>query len=376
MMTLTSAFRDSSQVTKLIKLIQTVADPLADKWGRPLQVMEVCGGHTHAIFKFGLDQLFPKSVEFIHGPGCPVCVLPVETIDQALAIAEQPEVIFTSFGDPLRVLGSKKSLLQAKAQGADIRVLYSPLDAIDLAKNNPDKQVVFFAIGFDTTIPSIAFSLLTAAQQGIRNLRFLCHHIRLMPTLMALLVGDDVQLDGFVGPGHVSMVIGANAYHPIAECFQKPLVIAGFEPVDFLQALYQLILQLAQSRCEIENAYARVVTAEGNLSAQQTISTVFDDGVDSQWRGLGVVPGSGVKIKDYYQAFDATQLLSSTVLSLSSAEITDPGYCNAVLTGKLKPDQCPLFRKHCTPENPKGALMVSGEGACAAYYHYKREFCV
>ncbi|MCX4029663.1 hydrogenase formation protein HypD [Spartinivicinus marinus] len=371
MMMLTSVFRDSSQVTKQVKLIQTVADPLADKWGRPLQIMEVCGGHTHAIFKFGLDQLIPKSIEFIHGPGCPVCVLPIEAIDQAVTIAEQSDVIFTSFGDPLRVPGSKKSLLKAKAQGADIQVLYSPLDAIALAKNNPDKQVVFFAIGFDTTMPSIAFSLLTAAQQGINNLRFLCHHIRLMPTLMALLAGEKVQLDGFVGPGHVSMVIGAHAYQPIAKRYRKPLVIAGFEPVDFLQALYQLILQLAQGRCEIENAYARVVTAEGNLSAQQAISTVFDDGVDSQWRGLGVVPGSSVKIKECYQAFDARQLLNNTVLSQSSVEIKDPGYCNAVLMGKLKPDQCPLFRKQCTPENPKGALMVSGEGACAAYYYYK-----
>lgn len=364
-----TTFRDSDQVRLLLKRITPRANKMASQLGHPLQIMEVCGGHTHALFRFGLDQLIPKSIEFIHGPGCPVCVLPTEAIDQAVRLAEQDNVIFASFGDPLRVPGSYKSLMQAKAQGADVRVLYSPFDAIALAKQHPNKQIVFFAIGFDTTMPSIACSLLAAARQELSNLRFLCHHIRLIPTLRALLERGEVQLDGFIGPGHVSMVIGTQVYQPIAARYDKPLVVAGFEPVDFLQALYQLVLQLEQGRCEIENAYSRVVSPEGNLIAQQAINTVFRGGIDSQWRGLGNVPQSGVKIRDSYQQFDASQLLTT---SNSPEKKADPSYCNGVLTGKIKPTQCPHFKNTCNPTNPLGALMVSGEGACAAYYQYKR----
>jgi hydrogenase expression/formation protein HypD len=369
-MSLTHDFRDAGRVKALLAAISREAEPVAARLGRPLQIMEVCGGHTHAIFRFGLNQLLPASIEFIHGPGCPVCVLPVEAVDQAVSLARQQDVILASFGDPLRVPGSRGSLLQARAEGAEVKVLYSPFDAIALAQTNPDKQVVFFAIGFDTTMPSIAHSLLAADRAGIGNLRFLCHHIRLMPILTGLLEAGEIKLDGFVGPGHVSMVIGSRVYAPIAERYHKPLVIAGFEPVDFLQALYQLILQLAEGRCTIENAYGRVVAAEGNPAALKVIDQVFESGVDSLWRGLGTVPGSGVRVRDRYRHLDASTSLASLPPIEAAAE---PAWCNAVLTGRIKPHQCPLFRRHCTPQNPVGALMVSSEGACAAYYQYRPE---
>lgn len=369
-MSLTHDFRDAGRVKALLVAITAAAEPVAARLGRPLQIMEVCGGHTHAIFRFGLNQLLPSSIEFIHGPGCPVCVLPVAAVDQAVSLARQPNVMLASFGDPLRVPGTRGSLLQAKAEGAEVRVLYSPFDALALARDNPHKQVVFFAIGFDTTMPGTAYSLLAAELAGLTNLRFLCHHIRLMPTLTALLEADDIQLDGFVGPGHVSMVIGSRVYAPIADSYRKPLVIAGFEPVDFLQALYQLVLQLAEGRCAIENAYARVVAPDGNPNALKVIDEAFEPGVDSHWRGLGLVPGSGVRVREPYRHLDAAEGLISTA-QIKTA--TEPAYCNAVLTGRIKPHQCPLFRRHCTPQNPVGALMVSSEGACAAYYQYRPE---
>ncbi|WP_116473243.1 hydrogenase formation protein HypD [Zobellella maritima] len=367
-MSLTGDFRDATRVRVLLSAIAREAEPVAAHLGRPLQLMEVCGGHTHAIFRFGLHQLLPDTIEFIHGPGCPVCVLPVEAVDQAVSLARREGVILASFGDPLRVPGSRGSLLQARAEGAEVKVLYSPYDALALAKGNPHKQVVFFAIGFDTTMPSIACSLLAADRAGIGNLRFLCHHIRLLPTLNGLLEAGDIRLDGFVGPGHVSMVIGSRVYQPIASHYHKPLVIAGFEPVDFLQALYQLVLQLAQGRCAIENAYGRVVAEAGNPAALKAIDQVFESGVDSHWRGLGTVPGSGVRLRARYRHLDAAALLDPDAPTEAVAE---PAYCNAVLTGRIKPHQCPLFRRHCTPEHPVGALMVSSEGACAAYYQYR-----
>ncbi|WP_417616980.1 hydrogenase formation protein HypD [Oceanisphaera sp.] len=369
-MSLTHDFRDAGRVKTLLAAITAAADPLAARLGRPLQIMEVCGGHTHAIFRFGLHQLLPASIEFIHGPGCPVCVLPVEAVDQAVSLARQQDVILASFGDPLRVPGSQGSLLQAKAEGAEVKVLYSPFDALALAQANPDKQVVFFAIGFDTTMPSTAYSLLAADRAGIGNLSFLCHHIRLMPTLVGLLEAGDVQLDGFVGPGHVSMVIGSRVYEPIASHYHKPLVIAGFEPVDFLQALYQLILQLAEGRCTIENAYARVVAPDGNPAALKVMDDAFEQGVNSHWRGLGLVAGSGVRVRERYRHLDAAERLTSTTQTKADS---DPAYCNAVLVGRIKPHQCPLFRRQCTPAHPVGALMVSSEGACAAYYQYRPE---
>lgn len=369
-MSLNTDFRDADRVRALLASMTPVAGRVAARLGRPLQIMEVCGGHTHAIFRFGLHQLIPDTIEFIHGPGCPVCVLPVAAVDQAVALARQPNVILASFGDPLRVPGSRGSLLQAKAEGAGVRVLYSPYDALALAKAHPRKQVVFFAIGFDTTMPGTAHSILAADRAGIGNLRFLCHHIRLMPTLTGLLEAGKVKLDGFVGPGHVSMVIGSRVYAPIARQYHKPLVIAGFEPVDFLQALYQLVLQLDQGRCDIENAYARVVADTGNPAALQAIEQAFESGVDGHWRGLGRVPGSGVRIRAPYRHLDATGLLA---VAGPGKAADDPAWCHGVLTGRIKPNQCPLFRRRCTPEHPEGALMVSSEGACAAYYQYRAE---
>ncbi|MDF2180187.1 hydrogenase formation protein HypD [Aliiglaciecola sp. CAU 1673] len=360
-------FRDAARVQALIQKIAPLADELAAAFGRPIQIMEVCGGHTHAIFRYGFAQLLPHSIEFIHGPGCPVCVLPVKVIDEAIAISAKADTILTTFGDPMRVPGTSQSLLQAKAHGADIRVVYSPLDALTIATKNPHKQVVFLAIGFDTTMPSTALTLTTAKAQGINNFSVLCHHIRLMPTLEALLAGGDIQLDGFIGPGHVSMVIGTDAYQPVAKVHHKPLVVAGFEPVDFLLALYQLLIQLKEGRCETENAYARVVNHRGNLTALAAMDSVFDYGEDCQWRGLGWVENSGVRIKPDFSAFDASKHFSP---SAEPGIQQEPCYCQQVLKGQRKPNQCPLFAKHCKPEHPLGALMVSSEGACAAYYQY------
>ncbi|MBU2712310.1 hydrogenase formation protein HypD [Zooshikella harenae] len=364
-MTQTNAFRDPSRVNQLIKCIQTEAAPIAERLGRPIQIMEVCGGHTHAIVNTGINQLLPSSIELIHGPGCPVCVLPTTAIDQAVSLAESSNHILASFGDPLRVPGSRHSLLDAKANGAHIQTLYSPLDALKLAKHHPNKTIIFFAIGFDTTIPSTACTLQMAAQQSITNFRVLCHHICLMPVLTTLLERQEIQLDGFLGPGHVSMVIGAKAYASIADKYHKPLVIAGFEPVDILHALYLLVQQLSAQQHSIQNAYSRVVLEEGNKAAQQSINDVFISGIDAKWRGLDLVPGSGLSIRPKYQQHDAVQLLNSQHVAENN---TDPVYCKQVLTGSLKPHHCPWFGKQCTPHHPQSGLMVSTEGACAAYY--------
>ena len=360
-------FRDPDIVADLIAKINPLCDEVANKLGRPVQVMEVCGGHTHAIFHSGINQLLNKSLEFVHGPGCPVCVLPAEAIDRAVVLAQVPEVILATFGDVLRVPGSRYSLQQIKGLGADVRVVYSPFDLLALANTNPDKQVIFLAIGFDTTMPSVAMTIQAAQKQNIPNLKFLCYHIRLMPTLYGLLDKGDVLLDGFIGPGHVSIVLGSDAYQPIADKYQKPLVIAGFEPVDFLQALHLLLLQLQKGRCEIENAYSRVVTKNGNLPGQQAIEEVFaESSID--WRGVGEVAHSVGALKPSFQVFDAN------TLSWQKPEFadTEPHFCAEVLLGKRKPDHCPLFAKHCQPQQPKGALMVSSEGACAAYYKFRQ----
>jgi hydrogenase expression/formation protein HypD len=362
----TRAYRDPALVSQLVAQINQLASAVAKQLARPVQIMEVCGGHTHAIFHSGINQLLNKDLEFIHGPGCPVCVLPTEAIDQAAAVAQQPDTILASFGDVLRVPGSHGSLQQIKAKGADIRVLYSPFDAIELAQTNPNKLVVFFAIGFDTTMPSIAFTIIEAKRRKLTNLKFLCYHIRLLPTLTALLDKGEVKLDGFVGPGHVSIVLGSKVYTPIAEKYHKPLVIAGFEPIDFLQAVLQLLLQLLQGRCELENAYTRVVTEQGNLAAQIAMQKVFENSVIS-WRGMGNIPHSVGSLKADYGMFDA-----SIGLAQQQVSHQEPSYCAEVLVGKGKPDQCPHFRETCNPDNPLGALMVSSEGACSAYFKYKQ----
>jgi hydrogenase expression/formation protein HypD len=329
--------------------------------------MEVCGGHTHAIFRYGIEAMLPAEVELVHGPGCPVCVLPMGRIDDCVAIAERPNVIFTTFGDAMRVPGSKKSLLGAKGDGADVRMVYSPLDALALARKHPDKEVVFFALGFETTTPSTALTVLQAEADGIRNFSLFCNHITIVPTLRAILDASDVQIDGFIGPGHVSMVIGTTPYDFVAERYRKPIVVAGFEPLDVLHSIYMVLLQLAEGRCEVENQYARVVPTAGNRRAMEAVARVFDLREHFEWRGLGSIEHSGLKIRDAYASYDAERKFGVPGLT-----VQDPAACQCgeVLTGAIKPWECRIFGSACTPETPLGALMVSSEGACAAYYQY------
>jgi hydrogenase expression/formation protein HypD len=337
---------------------------------RPLQVMEVCGGHTHTIFRYGLQDMLPDALEFVHGPGCPVCVLPMGRVDDCVALAERPEVIFATFGDAMRVPGSRKSLLQAKADGADVRMVYSPLDALALARQNPEREVIFFGLGFETTMPSTAMTVLQAHREGLGNFALFCNHITIIPTMRAILDSPGLRLDGFVGPGHVSMVIGTRPYEFIASDYARPLVVAGFEPLDLLQATWMVLRQLAEGRCVVENQYARVVPAAGNPRALAAIDTVFMPRETFEWRGLGDIAQSGVRIRPAYAAFDAEQKFA-----VAPAQAADPGACQCgeVLKGQIRPPQCRLFGKACTPQTPVGALMVSSEGACAAQYSYARK---
>jgi hydrogenase expression/formation protein HypD len=360
-------FRDPQKVRLLLRRIQALAAQIASTRERPLQVMEVCGGHTHALFKYGIEQMLPKTIELVHGPGCPVCVLPMGRVDDCVALAEQPGVIFTTFGDAMRVPGSQKSLLQAKAGGADVRMVYSPLDALRLAQRYPEREVVFLGLGFETTIPGTAFTVLQAERERIKNFSVFCNHITIIPTIKAILDSPSMQLDGFLGPGHVSMVIGARPYAFIAERYRKPLVIAGFEPVDILQAVEMLLKQIAAGRSEVENQYGRVVPHQGNRAALTALSRVFEVREYFEWRGLGSIDYSGVRMRDSYAPYDAEQRFS-----LPNLKIADPKACQCgeVLKGILKPRECKVFGTACTPETPLGALMVSSEGACAAYYRF------
>ena len=363
-------FRNPHLVEAMLKRIaQRVADtPFTTK--APAQIMEVCGGHTHAIFKFGLDKLLPPEIEFIHGPGCPVCVLPMGRIDTCIEIASHPEVIFCTFGDAMRVPGKNGSLLDARQRGADVRIVYSPLDALNLAAQNPQRQVVFFGLGFETTMPSTAITLIQAKAKGISNFTLFCQHITIIPTLRALLQQDDVRINGFLAPGHVSMVIGMHAYDFIAHEFHKPLVISGFEPLDILQSVLMLIDQYAQGRCMVENQYSRVVPDKGNAKAQEVMGEVFETRGNKEWRGLGIIANSGVELTPAYAAFDAEQRFGCTPQRVAD----DPdSRCGDVLTGRCKPDECKLFGTRCTPDNAFGALMVSSEGACAAFYQFRRQ---
>jgi hydrogenase expression/formation protein HypD len=362
-------FRDPELAKSLVAAITTLADTLAEGAQRPLQVMEVCGGHTHTIFRYGLKDLLPASIEFVHGPGCPVCVLPMGRVDDCVAIAEHPQVIMTSFGDAMRVPGSKKSLLQAKAEGADVRTVYSPLDALKLAQKHPDKEVVFFGLGFETTMPSTAFTVLQAQAMGVRNFSLFCNHITIVPTVKAILDSPDLRIDGFLGPGHVSMVIGTRPYDFIAQRYRRPLVVAGFEPLDILQSLWMVLRQLDEGRCEVENQYKRIVPAEGNAPALEAITRVFELREFFEWRGLGSIDHSGVRMRPEFAAFDAERKFS-----VPNLKIADPKSCQCgeVLKGVIKPSQCKVFGTLCTPDTPLGALMVSSEGACAAYHQYSR----
>jgi hydrogenase expression/formation protein HypD len=360
-------FRDPTKAKFLLKEIRALVKSIEITKTRPLYIMEVCGGHTHAIFRYGVETMLPDEIELVHGPGCPVCVLPMGRVDDCVALAETPGVIFTTFGDAMRVPGSKKSLLQARAEGCDVRMVYSPLDSLALAKENPDKQVVFFALGFETTMPSTALTILEAEREGIENFTVFCNHITIIPTIKAILDSPELSLDGFLGPGHVSMVIGDSSYGFIADHYNRPLVITGFEPLDVLQGIWMVLKQIAEGRSEIENQYNRVVPSGGNPAALEAIGKVYEVREFFEWRGLGSIDHSGIRIREPYAKFDAEQQFSVPAL-----KIADPKSCQCgeVLKGVIKPWDCKVFGTECTPETPLGALMVSSEGACAAYYQF------
>ena len=353
-------FRDPAAVYALVAAINTST---TQSW----RIMEVCGGQTHSILKYGLDQLLPDAIRLIHGPGCPVCVTPLEAIDKALAIASYPEVIFCSFGDMLRVPGSQRDLLSLKAQGADIRIVYSPLDALNLAIQHPQQQVVFFGVGFETTAPTTALAAYHAKQRHMSNFSLLIYHVRVPPIMQTLLAAPGNQVQGFLGAGHVCSVMGYHEYHPLSARYHVPIVITGFEPVDILHGLHRCIQQLEHKLYHVENAYARVVKEAGNTSAQRLMQQVFDV-VDRPWRGLGLIPNSGLALNAEYAAWNAERRFTVTAISAP-----EPAACRSgeVLQGLLKPNDCTEFGKRCTPEHPLGATMVSSEGACAAYYHYR-----
>ena len=364
-------FRDPTAAKSLLAEIEKVTNQIGATKEKPVHIMEICGGHTHAIFRYGLDRLTPEGIEFIHGPGCPVCVLPMSRVDECVQIAEKPNVIFTTFGDAMRVPGTKKSLLQAKADGADIRMVYSPLDALELARRNPDKEVVFFGLGFETTTPSTALSIQQAARDGLTNFSVFCNHITVPEPIKALLDDPYMMLDGFVGPGHVSMVIGVHPYDFIARDYNKPIVVAGFEPLDLLQSVLMVLIQIRDGRAEVENQYARIVPEHGNPISIAAMEDVYERRPSFEWRGLGEIDASGLKIRDSYKAFDAEEKFGIGYAAGPRVVQEPEGCeCGAVMTGRMKPTACPQFGKGCTPEMPLGALMVSSEGACAAYWQY------
>ena len=360
-------FRDREKAQVLIREITALVDTIERPGGRPINIMEVCGGHTHSIFRYGIEGMLPKAIELVHGPGCPVCVLPMGRVDDCVAIAEHPNVIFTTFGDAMRVPGSKKSLIQAKAEGADVRMVYSPMDALAIARANPEREVVFFGLGFETTMPSTALTVLQAERDGTANFSVFCNHITIVPTIKAILDSPDLQLDGFLGPGHVSMVIGTAPYEFIADYYKKPMVVAGFEPLDILHSIWMVLKQIKDGRAEIENQYARIVPDGGNAEAIEAVGRVYELREYFEWRGLGSIDHSGVKLRDAYARFDA-----ELKFAIPNLKIADPKSCQCgeVLKGVIKPWQCKVFGTACTPERPLGALMVSSEGACAAYYQY------
>jgi len=356
-------FRKPELISRAAEEIRKLADS-----NRHYRIMEVCGGHTHAIYRFGLKDLLPANVELIHGPGCPVCVLPMGRIDDGLSLAAQPDFIFAAFGDMMRVPGTHGSPLEYKARGMDVRIVYSPADALKLARNNPEKHVMFFAIGFETTAPSTALTLMRAKDEGLRNFSVFCNHVTIIPAIRAILDSPDMRLDGFVGPGHVSTVIGCRPYDWIAKNESKPVVVSGFEPLDILQSIVMLLRQLRIGESIVENQYKRVVPWEGNRAALRAMAETFELRPYFEWRGLGFISQSALKIREAYAQWDAEQRFS-----VPGVRVTDPkaAQCGEVLKGVLKPSQCKLFGNECTPEQPVGALMVSSEGSCAAYYSYQ-----
>jgi hydrogenase expression/formation protein HypD len=356
-------FRDPEVINTTAEEIRRLAND-----GRHYRMMEVCGGHTHAIYRFGLKDILPDNIELIHGPGCPVCVLPMGRIDDGLALAKDPNVMFTAFGDMMRVPGMTGSPLEHKARGLDIRIVYSPADALKLAKANPEKHVLFFAIGFETTAPSTALTIMRARAEGIHNFSVFCNHVTIIPAIRAILDSPDMRLDAFIGPGHVSTVIGCRPYEWIAGNEHKPIVVSGFEPLDILQSIVMLLRQLKAGEAKVENQYKRVVPWEGNRAALKAMNEVFELRPYFEWRGLGFISQSALRLRDSYAEFDAEQRFD-----IPGVRVTDPkaAQCGEVLKGVLKPAQCKLFGKECTPEHPVGALMVSSEGSCAAYFNYE-----
>jgi hydrogenase expression/formation protein HypD len=357
-------YRDAEKARALAASIASLCEP-----GRQYKFMEVCGGHTHTIYKHGLEDYLPENVTLVHGPGCPVCVIPMGRVDDTIHIAEQDDVIMTSFGDMMRVPGGRGSFFDSKAAGADIRMVYSPLDALKIARKNPDKKVVFMAIGFETTAPSTAMTVLRAKAEGLTNFSVFCNHVTIIPAIKAILDSPDLRLDGFIGPGHVSTVIGCRPYDFIARQYGKPLVVAGFEPLDILASIQMLLSQLAEGRSEVENQYGRVVPWDGNLKALKVINETMELRPYFEWRGLGFISHSALRVRDAYAAFDAER-----IFDIPGGRVADPKACQCgeVLKGVLKPWECKVFGTACTPETPIGTCMVSSEGACAAYYNFGR----
>jgi len=354
-------YRDQAAARNYAKLIRQAIT-------KPWTIMEICGGQTHTIVKYGIEELLPQELTLVHGPGCPVCVTPLEIIDKAIAIAALPDVIFTSFGDMLRVPGSKKDLLSIKAEGGDVRIVYSPLDAVKVAQQNPSKKVVFLAVGFETTAPANAMSVWQARKLGLTNFSILCSHVLVPPAMKALLSASTNLIQGFLAAGHVCTVMGYEEYFPISEEYHVPIVVTGFEPVDILQGIYMTVKQLEEGRTEVENQYARSVRREGNIPAKKLLAEVFDT-IDRKWRGIGTIPLSGYGLSKAFRSYDA-----ELVFDVGGVVADESPLCIAgqVLQGLKKPHECPAFGKECTPERPLGAPMVSSEGACAAYYHFGR----
>ena len=357
-------FRDAALGRAVAGEILSLVEP-----GRHYKLMEVCGGHTHSIYKYGVDDLLPSNVELVHGPGCPVCVIPMGRVDDGIALAQIDGIIFTCFGDMLRVPGARGTLLDAKAAGADVRMVYSPLDALRIAKEHPDREVVFYAIGFETTAPSTALTLKRARDEGVANFSCMCNHVTIVPPLRALLESPDLRLDGFIGPGHVSTIVGARPFEFIPADYGKPVVISGFEPLDILHSAAMILRQLADGRCQVENQYTRVVPYEGNQRALEVMAEVFELRPHFEWRGLGFISHSGLRLSDAYADLDAEHRFS-----VPGVRVADPKACQCgeVLKGVIKPWECKVFGTACTPERPIGTCMVSSEGACAAYYNYGR----
>ena len=356
-------FRDSELAKRVVREIERIAE------GRRFRIMEICGGHTHTIYRYGLHDVLPANIELVHGPGCPVCVLPMGKVDDAIAIAKHDGVILATFGDMMRVPGSEGSLIDAQADGADVRMVYSPLDALKLAHQNPDREVVFFAIGFETTAPSTAVTLLHAKRLGVRNFFVFCNHVLVVPAIKALLDSPETRLDGFIGPGHVTTVIGSKAWEFIPKDYGKGIVISGFEPLDMLQAIYMLVRQLIEGKPRVDVQYTRAVRPDGNTKAKEVMAQVFELRETFEWRGLGWIEKSALKLKPEFAEFDA-----ELHFNLPRRQVADPKVCQCgeVLRGAILPWECKVFGTACTPEHPIGACMVSSEGACAAVYQYGR----